>query len=160
MSKPRCAHYQLAHVALPSVAHRSPFEFMSAMASDSADELLRSLLEQIAEHCADERPDFVAGDVVIHRARVLGSPCVVLELPPPTSPTEAHFVAAWLAINDGPEPGQLRYFTLEAADASHGPSTLLGEWDREHRHVTHGAGPESSVEGFTRAITALVARYH
>lgn len=160
MGKPRCAHYQLAHVALPSVAHQDPFQFMSAMSSDSAKDLLGSLLEQVAEHCSDQPPDFDAEDVVIHRARVLGSPCLVLELPPPAAPPEAHLVAAWLAINDGPESGQLRFFTLEAADPSLGPATVLGEWDSDRKHSTYGAGPEPTVEGFTRAITALVARYH
>jgi hypothetical protein len=160
MGKPRCAHYQLAHVALPSVAHQNPFQFMSAMASDSAQELLESLMEQVAEHCGEETPDFDAEDVVIHRARVLGSPCLVLELPAPAAPPEAHFVAAWLAINDGPESGQLRFFTLEAGDPELGHATVLGEWDSERKHSTYGAGPEPSLEGFTRAITALVARYH
>jgi hypothetical protein len=160
MSKPRCAHYQLAHVALPSVAHGSPFEFMSAMASEAARELLGSLLEQVAEHCSDQPPDFGVDELVVHRARVLGSPCLVLELPEPSAPPEAYLVAAWLAINDGPESGQLRFFTLEAGDPALGPATVLGEWDSERKHVTYGAGPEPSVEGFTRAITALVARYH
>lgn len=160
MGKPRCAHYQLAHVALPTVAHQNPFQFMSAMASDSAQELLGSLLEQVAEHCSDQPPDFDAEDLLIHRARVLGSPCLVIELPTPAAPAEAHLVAAWLAINDGPEAGQLRFFTLEAADPAVGPATVVGEWDSERQHVNHGAGPEPSVEGFTRAITALVARYH
>jgi hypothetical protein len=133
---------------------------MSAMASDAAPELLGSLIEQVAEHCSDQPPDFVAEDVVIHRARVLGSPCLVLELPTPAAAPEAHLVAAWLAINDGPESGQLRFFTLEAADPATGSATVLGEWDSERKHSTYGAGPEPTVEGFTRAITALVARYH
>jgi len=160
MGKPRCAYYQLAHVALPSVAHQNPFEFMAAMASDAAKELLGSLLEQVAEHCADHPPDFDAEEVTVHRTRILGSPCLVLELPPPVAPPEAHLVAAWLAINDGPESGQLRYFTLETADPAMGPATVLGEWDSDRTHSTYGAGPEPSVEAFTRAITALVARYH
>lgn len=160
MSKPRCAHYQLAHVALPSVAHRNPFEFMSAMASEGASELLRSLLEQVAEHCSDQPPDFGPEQLLVHRARVLGSPCLVVELPEPAAPSEAHFVAAWLAINDGPESGKLRYFTLEAGDPSLGTGTVLGEWNSMREHVAHGAGPEPTLEGFTRAITALVARYH
>jgi hypothetical protein len=147
-------------VALPTVAHQNPFQFMSAMASDSAQELLGSLLEQVAEHCSDQPPDFDAEDLLIHRARVLGSPCLVIELPTPAAPAEAHLVAAWLAINDGPEAGQLRFFTLEAADPALGPATVVGEWDSDRQHVNHGAGPEPSVEGFTRAITALVARYH
>jgi hypothetical protein len=142
------------------VAHQNPFQFMSAMASDSAQELLGSLLEQVAEHCSDQPPDFDAEDLLIHRARVLGSPCLVIELPAPAAPAEAHLVAAWLAINDGPEAGQLRFFALEAADPALGPATVVGEWDSDRQHVNHGAGPEPSVEGFTRAITALVARYH
>lgn len=160
MSKVRCAHYQLAHVALPTVAHADPFPFMSAMASEDAPSVVKSLLEQVADHCSDEPPTFGVEDVVIHRERVLGSPCLVLELPTALVPTEAHLVAAWLAINDGPESGQLRFFTLEAADSDAGPATLLGEWTQDRQHESHGAGPEPTVEGFTRAITALVARYH
>lgn len=160
MSKVRCAHYQLAHVALPTVAHADPFPFMSAMSSEDAPSVLASLLEQVAEHCGDEAPTFGVEDVLIHRERVLGSPCLVLELPPAVTAPEAHLVAAWLAINDGPESGQLRYFTLEAADASGTATTLLGEWTSERQHQSHGSGPEPTVEGFVRAITALVARYH
>lgn len=160
MAKPRCAHYQLAHVALRSVALKDPYQFMSLMAGEQSTELLDSLLEQVSERCADQPADFDADDLTIHRTHVLGSPCLVVEMPPAQVPPEAHLVAAWLAINDGPETGQLRYFTLEAADPTLGPTTILGEWNADGEHSTYGAGPAPSVEGFTRAITALVARYH
>lgn len=160
MSKPRCAHYQLAHVALRSVALQDPLSFMSLMASEKAFAVLASLLEQVAEHCADEEPTFDADDLTLHRVRVLGSPCLVVEMPQATAPAEAHFVAAWLAMNDGPETAQLRYFTLEAAEDSNPASTVLGEWDSEGKHLNYGAGPAPSVEAFAQAITAQVARYH
>jgi hypothetical protein len=159
MSKPRCAHYQLAHVAVRRVALKDPLVFMSLMSSERALATLANLLEQVAEHCADE-PAFVAEDLTLYRVRVLGSPCLIVEMPPATVPPEAHFVAAWLAINDGPEPAQLRYFTLEAADESYPARTVLGEWDAEGKHLNYGAGPEPSIEAFTQAITARVARYH
>ena len=159
MSKPRCAHYQLAHVAIRSVAMQDPHGFMSLMASEKAFAVLASLLEQVAEHCADP-PTFDADDLTLHRVRVLGSPCLIVEMPPATAPAEAHFVAAWLAVNDGPETAQLRYFTLEAAGESYPARTVLGEWDAEGKHLNYGAGPEPSVEAFTQAVTARVARYH
>lgn len=160
MAKPRCAHYQLAHVALPSIALKDPESFMSLMASEQATELIGSLLEQVEEHCADQPPDFDADDVTIHRTRVLGSPFLVLEMPPALLAPEAHLVAAWLAINDGPEAAALRYFTLETTDGTSDLATVIGEWTADGTHLSHGAGPEPSVEAFVRAITALVARYH
>lgn len=160
MTKPRCAHYQLAHVALRTVALKDPHQFMSLMAGEQGPQLLASLLEQVLERCSEQPADFDADDLWIHRTHVLGSPCLIVEMPPAQIAPEAHFVAAWLAINDGPETAQLRYFTLEAADPAASPTTLLGEWNAEGEHSTYGAGPAPSVDAFARAITALVARYH
>jgi hypothetical protein len=115
MASPRCAHYQLAHVAIRSVVFKNPYDFMSLMASDKALEVLSSLLEQVGEHCAGEEL-LELNELAIHRTRVLGSPCLIVELPSAEVPPEAHFVGVWLTANDGPETGQVRYFTLEAAD--------------------------------------------
>jgi hypothetical protein len=159
MTKPRCAHYQLAHVAIRSVAFQNPYDFMSLMASDKALEVLSSLLEQVSEHCSGEEP-LELDELAIHRTRVLGSPCLIVEMPPAELPPEAHFVGVWLTANDGPESGQVRYFALEAADEHQPERTVLGEWNDVGDHLNHGAGPEPSLEAFIEAITALVARYH
>lgn len=159
MSKPRCAHYQLAHVAFRSIAMQNPLEFMSLMVSEKARDFVASLLEQVAEHCS-EPPDFDADDVTLHRTRVLGSPLLVIEMPETKEFAEAHFAAAWLAVNDGPEASQLRYFTLEASDPAFGHSTVLGEWEASGEHVSYGSGSEPTLEAFVAAITAKVARYH
>ena len=81
-------------------------------------------------------------------------------MPPAEVPPEAHFVGVWLTANDGPETGQVRYFTLEAADEQHPERTVLGEWTSSGEHLNQGAGSEPSLEGFIEAVTALVARYH
>ena len=159
MTSPRCAHYQLAHVAIRSVAFQNPYDFMSLMASDKALELLGSLLEQVSEHCAGEEL-LELNELAIHRTRVLGSPCLIVEMPPAEVPPEAHFVGVWLTANDGPETGQVRYFTLEAADEQHPERTVLGEWTSSGEHLNQGAGAETSLVGFIEAVTALVARYH
>ena len=159
MTSPRCAHYQLAHVAIRSVAFQNPYEFMSLMASANALEVLASLLEQVREQCAGEEP-LELDELAIHRTRVLGSPCLIVEMSPAEVPPEAHFVGVWLTANDGPETGQVRYFTLEAADEQQLDRTVLGEWSSAGEHLHHGAGPEPSLEAFIEAITAVVARYH
>jgi hypothetical protein len=159
MTSPRCAHYQLAHVAIRSVAFDNPNDFMSLMASGKALVVLASLLDQVSEHCADEEL-LDLDELGIHRTRVLGSPCLIVEMPPAEVPPEAHFVAVWLTLNEGPETGQVRYFTLEAADEQHPDRTVLGEWSASGDHLEHGAGPDPSLDGFIEAITALVARYH
>jgi hypothetical protein len=159
MTSPRSAHYQLAHVAIRSVAFKNPYDFMSLMASAKALEVLASLLDQVHEQCADEEL-LELDELAIHRTRVLGSPCLIVEMPPAEVPPEAHFVGVWLTANDGPETGQVRYFTLEAADPQRPARTMLSEWTGAGDHVSHGAGPEPSLEGFIEAITALVARYH
>ena len=159
MTSPRCAHYQLAHVAIRSVAFQNPYDFMSLMASDKALEVLSSLLEQVSEHCEGEELLELA-ELAIHRTRVLGSPCLIVEMPAAELPPEAHFVGVWLTVNDGPETGQVRYFTLEAADEQQPDRTVLGEWSAAGDHLNHGAGPEPSLDAFIAAITALVARYH
>ena len=160
MATPRRAHYQLAHVALRSVAFRDPYAFLSLMASEQAREALDSLIEQVAEHCPDEPPDFDVDDLTLHRERVLGSPCLVIEMPAPVAPPEAHFVAVWLAINDGPEAEKMRYFALESADPAFGTPSVLSEWTADGQHVNHAGGCEPNVEAFLAAITARVARYH
>jgi hypothetical protein len=159
MTSPRCAHYQLAHVAIRTVAFKNPYDFMSLMAGSNALEVLGSLLEQVREHCAGEEL-LELDELAIHRTRVLGSPCLIVEMPPAELPPEAHFVGVWLTANDGPETGQVRYFTLEAADAQEPARSVLGEWSSAGDHLQHGAGPEPSLEAFIEAITALVARYH
>ena len=159
MTSPRCAHYQLAHVAIRSVAFQNPYDFMSLMASDKGLEVLSSLLEQVSEHCTGEEL-LELRDLAIHRTRVLGSPCLIVEMPSGELPPEAHFVGVWLTANDGPETGQVRYFTLEVADEQQTDRTVLGEWTSAGDHLSHGAGPEPSLEAFIAAITALVARYH
>lgn len=159
MTSPRCAHYQLAHVAIRTVAFQNPYDFMALMAGSNALELLASLLEQVREHCTGEEL-LELDELAIHRTRVLGSPCLIVEMPPAELPPEAHFVGVWLTANDGPETGQLRYFTLEAGNEEEPTRTVLGEWNRAGAHLNHGAGPEPSLEAFIEAITALVARYH
>lgn len=75
---------------------------------------------------------------------------MVVTLPRPQGPTEAHFVA--FALRDRTDLG--RYFTLEHALSPPDDSryTVLGEWTADRSHVNFGPGPEPDPVAFLTAI--------
>jgi hypothetical protein len=157
----RCHHYQFAHAALRSVAFAHPVRLMTLLATPEAQDAFSSLLEQVDENCKDrgEPCDFDASQLTLHRRRVMGHPCAVVEMPPPRATGEAYFVAPVLLMAPEPEDVKLRYFTLEycaaeGEDAQAG--TVLGEWQASGQHVNYGVGPEPSLEPFLEAISALL----
>jgi len=157
----RCHHYQFAHAALRSVAFAHPIRLMTLLATPEAMDAFTSLLEQVDENCKDrgEPRDFDASQLVLHRRRVVGHPCAVVEMPPPRATGEAYFAAPVLLMATEPEQVKLRYFTLEycAPDGEHGEAgTVLGEWQEDGQHVNYGVGPQASLEPFLDAVSALL----
>ena len=156
-------HYAFAHLALRHAALGDPPGFLSLLASPRADRWLEALLTDVEIRCG--RPaGFAAGDATVHRVRVAARPCAVVELPPPTEATEAHFVALVLltdlaALDPGADPASIdwraRFFTLESGFVFPGepPRTVLGEWTATS-HANYGDGPPPELDAFLAALEA------
>lgn len=164
--KARCHHYTLAHLALRTAAFDNPLGYLGVLASPDARKFLAFLLGQVSEHCREQepRPGFGADDLVIHKVRVGGYPCCIVEMPLPRAPVEAYFTAAVVLANlddelPSSEPVQMRYFTLEKGVTLGGPPrTVLCEWNAEGTHSNYGSGPEPRVESFIQAMEGSLSR--
>lgn len=165
LDRPRCHHYQFAHHALRSFAFENPLAFLMLLASPEAQEFLSTLMAYVLEECKKTKPqpDLPIEDVALHKGRVGGYPCVVVEMPRPKAITEAFFVAAVLLADldnlpDNPKNVELRYFTLEkGATFGGGPPTVLCEWTSDHRHLNYGDGPAPRLEMFVQALEELIS---
>lgn len=147
LSNPRFHHYQFAHVAIPQIAFAQQRALLGLLASPEADDFIARVLWRVqAEGGASRALDFDASEIKLHRVRVLGQPCALLEMPPPLALTEAYFTA--IVFMDA-EESAVRYFTLERGDSEltlHG--TVFGEWIVEaerlkHRHLGDGRAPNA-----------------
>lgn len=153
--------YMFAHVVLRQIALDDPLQFLAAIASPAAEEVIDSLLKIVAEECGRPAP-FGPADIAIHTIRVNDFPCAVIELPEPRELAEAHFVAltATVDMSDGEPPGNepvpARYFTLEKGiGLDDQPRTVLCEWNTS-THMNYGDGPPPTVDDFAEAIGALL----
>ena len=110
-SPPRYHHYALAHYVLRSMAFENPLGFLSILASPDAHQFLSSLMESVSEYSKEpeQGPDCTVEEFTIHKARVGGYPCAIIEMPQPRGRAEAFFVAG-----DGPAP-RLEFF-IEAIE--------------------------------------------
>jgi hypothetical protein len=87
----------------------------------------------------------------------------LISLPAPRKATEA-YMAVFVGRKDDPEFG--RYFLLELTDKlfTDGPTTMVTEWDREHKHHNYGKGPafekdfDACVNAFMKRVIELIAK--
>jgi hypothetical protein len=110
--------YLFAHMALPGAAFGNPAGFLVAMARSLPEQqrTLRNLWERVCRLQSDTsapRPDTFG----VHRFGLFGWKGMVIELPEPQRPTEAHLVAFLAKLPEGDKPSLLKipahYFTLE-----------------------------------------------
>lgn len=154
MAEPRLHHYLFAHRQLPGTLFQEPVRTMQLL-RDDGPRFLAHLWKQTAKNVP--RRDRMAADglvVVYHAAAAPDRPDIALiELPEPTAPTEAWFVALCGSATDG-SPAPVACHTLERSEdiATGEPTTVLGAWDRT-THVNRGRGPEPVPDLFLATIT-------
>lgn len=152
MAEPRNHHYQFAHRVLPELAQRIGPQMVTEEPPAGYTDVLKFLWDNVGENLALE--DRLPSDSVTgRRIEADGFRLLLVQLPEPAAPTEAHFVAVVL-----PEDAdQVRYFTLERA-ALQPDATMLGSWS-DHSHFNLGPGPHPDPTAFVAAIQArLTAR--
>ncbi len=151
--------YLFAHQRLRALAFDDAKVLLVALGSDSSIMWLASVwrgVESDAPPSSTRPPDGLRSWVSrVGPSHLLG----VVELPPPWTAGEAHFVGvmATLPTDDGPLL-HVRYYTLvRGVRPSDGETcTVLGEWTETGVHTSFGEGPLPEKQAF---MDAVVARY-
>jgi hypothetical protein len=156
--KPRDLHYFFAHYALRELAHHDSTGTVATLYSSDAKAFLNRVLEMVVNVNKIARLDFTAEDIGIHTGKFGRHSYVILEMPPPQAPTEAHFIALILVIAEdatyeSARHAPLHYFTLEQGITLGTPRTTFAEWTADGTHANMGDGPSPDVESF-RAFLA------
>ncbi len=162
-SQPRCAHYQLAHVAMVIALFDDPRVSQALWEHEAGVELLEAFANAVNGVCSESgrgewllpTPSFRLG-----RTELLGRPVVVIDvLPPPAATTEAHMFAVvgqpWASADERGWTGLDRYFVLEHSVMYEPTHTVMGGWTREdgrNVHLNFGPGPTPTPAGFVHVI--------
>ncbi|MFH0946209.1 MAG: hypothetical protein V2A76_13495 [Planctomycetota bacterium] len=155
-------HYVLGHLALRQICQENPLGFFGIIGSEERDEFLKDIWEQVRKNCdPDGTPSFDISDVGITTSLLKGFPCIIISMPPPQVPPEAHFAGIVLRIDMSadkpPENPEISYLTLEKGLSRDGEErTMLGGWTDQDSHVTYGAGPPATQADFVAAMEALL----
>jgi hypothetical protein len=152
-------HYVLGHIALRQAALSDPYGFFSVMASRQRQQFLENLWTSVCQNCDSEgAASFGPGDIVAHTLLVGEFPAVLVVMPTPHFPAEAHMVCVLLKvppdqIQQRPDKPEIRYFTLEKGTslATGAERTVLCERNGE-MHVNHGNGPETTIPAFLSKV--------
>lgn len=148
LERPRHHHYVFAHRELPSAAFRFGADLVTAAREGRLT--LATVWDRVGETVPpDDRLPSDGLDVAYHA--LAGQDVLLVTLPAPDAPTEAHFVAL---VGD-----PVRFFTLEDAYSPLDGSryTVLGEWTDSGSHVNHGPGPAPEPGLFLAAIGERLA---
>ena len=146
---PRRHHYMFAHRTLPSAAFRSGPDLVVAGREG------RLTLDRVWDNLGQTLPEterLPADGLRVDHHRLAAHDVLVVTLPRPEGPAEAHLAA--IAVADDAE--RVRYFTLEEARSPIDGAryTVLAEWTSDGRHVNYGPGPDPEPAAFTAAISA------
>ncbi|PRQ09532.1 hypothetical protein [Enhygromyxa salina] len=165
--EPRCVHYQFVHVALRTLVFQEPRLATALWELDDPGPLLDDIALQVVRACRGrgEGGEIRAAHLSLHKLRLGGYPCVIIEMPPPIATTEAYMLAILgrpegevrpdTGDADDDQPGR-RYFTLEYSSHRPSPHTVLGEWTAQGSHMNMGGGPEPTVEAFVAELARFV----
>jgi hypothetical protein len=154
-------HYVLGHVALRKVCQGDPLSFFSTMASPDRERFLEEIWRSVREYCDDDgEPTFSISELSVLTTRIGESPALLIRMPPPARPLEAHFVAIILKVAPGveelPEEPEFEYFTLERGVQTDGSEcTFLCAWQMDDTHSNFGEGPPANEQDFIAAIESL-----
>jgi hypothetical protein len=161
---PRCAHYELAHVAMVISLFDDPRVSQVLWEREDSMLLLDALVDAINEICGGGRPDewlLPKPTFQLGRTELLERPVIVVDMiPPPMATTEAHMFAIvghpWSAGADRRHwTGLDRYFVLEHSVTREPTHTVMGGWTRadgRNTHLNMGDGPLPTPTAFLHVI--------
>jgi hypothetical protein len=161
---PRCAHYELAHVAMVIALFDDPRVSQALWEREDSMILLDALAKAVNEVCGEANVDewlLPTPAFQLGRTELLERPVIVVDmLAPPVATTEAHMFAIvghpWPADADRRVwTGLDRYFVLEHSVSGEPTHTVMGGWTRSDTGDTHlnmGDGPLPTPTGFLHAI--------
>lgn len=154
-------HYVLVHRVLRDAYLENPGAFVKALGQpELRNAVLQALWTRVCARCEGQGPaGFGVEDLEVATLQACGRRAVLLILPGPVNPAEAHFV---LAVEPSPAPAANRpppgYYTLERGrDCEGHPSTFLCAWQRDC-HANYGPGPKPGVGAFVLAVERLLSR--
>jgi hypothetical protein len=161
---PRCAHYELAHVAMVISLFDDPRVSQVLWEREDGMQLLDVLADAVNQICGEADPnEWLLPDPAFElgRTELLERPVIVVDvIPPPMATTEAHMFAIvghpWPAGADRRYwTGLDRYFVLEHSVTREPTHTVMGGWTRADERSTHlnmGDGPLPTPSAFLHVI--------
>jgi hypothetical protein len=168
--KARCTHYKFAHQALRQAAMENPAKCVGLLQSPSAQRFLNDLWQAVRTGCTQaaepgQAPEPLPTGLEADMTQVGPYSAVIVTLPKPQFPTEAHYVAlvlrSYVRAGDGltiERHPLLLYYTLEHGGAREdgSPRTVLAEW-QAGTHLSYGDGPTADASAFRDAVREKVA---
>jgi len=174
-------HYAFAHIAMLKYAKRFStgiFAQFDPTAVAIFGNPLRVPVETANEMAAGA-PGFELADSDIRAThhKVGSKPCLILQMPPTTVPTEAFFVAIVSAVPESEVRAIQKELVSQPNDPFHQPQWLLNyftlevpngyvteqrsvfcEWENDFRHLNLGAGPDPTLSEFLPFLDAFLTR--
>lgn len=162
----RMHHYMFAHRILPEVAFADPKHVLELMKSDKAELFLRDLWSEVGSAC----PRVLSGEglrVSLEPVEGFEQPVVLVHLPQPEIPPEAHFLAMVPSFDRKffglVKRKTVRCFTLErSVRLAGGTRTVVCEWSLDDtsalQHGNYGEGPSPTPSAFVEHLGAILCR--
>jgi len=155
-------HYVFSHMALRELFFKNPPAFVAALAN-RGEERLKQAWDRVGKFMQEvEGEELPSQGLVCSTHDIgLGAVAVVVSLPSPEEPGEAHFIGLVLRHPRkrlrgllGTKNGVARYITLEhGINIIEGSErTVLCEWTGRGMHVNMGDGPEATVSAFVQKL--------
>ncbi len=161
-------HYAFAHYALRRLALASPVTVLGNLAIDSRrTSFIDCILADVDIRIGGNAPrTFTASDIRYTGHRIGNRCCAVLEMPAPTNPCEAYFIAIVApqsfaealqrAIDADVTEPLFDYYVLERpVKITQKTKSMFCAWAGE-THRNYGDGPAPTLEAFVPFLTAHV----
>ena len=174
-------HYAFAHLAMLKYAKRFStgiFSQFDPTALAIFGNPLRVPVDTANELASGvPRLELADSDIQVTHHRVGDKPCLILQMPPTTIPTEVFFIAIVSAVPEAEMRAIQKELVSLPIDPFHQPQWLLNyftlevpyghvttqksvfcEWENDSRHVNLGAGPDPTFSEFLRFLEAFLTR--
>jgi hypothetical protein len=143
-------HHAFAHYVLRVATFQDPdFTFGALSAPDSAQRLVLAAMALLGRHykLSVEQIMVLARSITVRPHRFDKDDGHLIEMPPPRRAGECFFLAI---VRKG--EGAIDYVTLERTDDD---GVMLGGWNAEGGHLSHGGRSTRDLDGFVAEVIAL-----
>jgi hypothetical protein len=143
-------HHAFAHYVLRVATFQDPdFTFGALSAPDSAQRLVLAAMALLGRHykLSVEQIMALARSITVRPHRFEEDDGYLIEMPPPRRAGECFFLAI---VRKG--DGAIDYVTLERTDDD---GVMLGGWNTEGGHLSHGGRSRRDLDGFAAEVIAL-----